>query len=75
MSRETGRRVGGLTVQARYGGEPAARARKGLAAKFEAQADPDGVLPDSERIRRGALLHRAHMIRCAEASARARRRA
>lgn len=74
VSRETGRRVGGLTVQARYGGAVAARARKGLVAKFERQADPENVLPDSERIRRGALLHRAHMIRCAEASARSRRK-
>lgn len=69
-----GRRVGGLTVQARYGGAVAARARKGLAAKFEREADPDGVLPEAERQRRAALLMRAHMLRLSSKSAAARRR-
>lgn len=74
MSRELGRRVGGLTVQARYGGEVAARARRGLAARFEREADPDGALPAEERQRRAALLMRAHMLRLSERSAAARRR-
>lgn len=74
MSRDVGRRVGGLTVQARYGGEVAARARKGLRARFEREADPDGVLSEAERQRRAALLFRAHMLRLAERSAAARRR-
>jgi hypothetical protein len=72
MSRETGRRVGGLTVQARYGGAVAARARQGLRDKFLRQVDPD--LPAEERERRADLLFRAHMLRLAERSAAARRR-
>jgi len=66
--------MGGLTVQARYGGAVAARARKGLRAKFEREADPDGVLPEAERQRRADLLMRAHMLRLASRSAAARRR-
>jgi len=51
-----------------------APARQGLAAKFEREADPDGVLPADERARRGDLLMRAHMLRMARRSAQARRR-
>lgn len=74
MSRDLGRRVGGLTVQARYGGAVAARARKGLVAKFEREADPDGTLSEAERQRRAALLLKAHMLRLSQRSAAARRR-
>ena len=51
-----------------------APARRGLAAKFEREADPDGVLPPDERARRADLLMRAHMLRMARRSAKARRR-
>jgi hypothetical protein len=51
-----------------------APARQGLRAKFEQQADPDGVLPLDERARRADALQRAHMLRLSQASARARRR-
>ncbi len=74
MSREVGRRIGGLTTQARHGGAVAARARAGLRARFEREADPDGSLPEAERARRADLLFRAHMLRLAERSAAARRR-
>jgi len=51
-----------------------APARRGLTAKFEREADPDGVLPPGERTRRADLLMRAHMLRMARRSALARRR-
>lgn len=51
-----------------------APARRGLAARFEREADPDGVLGPEERARRADLLMRAHMLRMARRSARARRR-
>ncbi|WP_395729486.1 hypothetical protein [Nakamurella sp.] len=52
-----------------------APARAALDAKFEALADPDGVLLPHERARRAEHLRRAHFQRLALASARSRRRA
>jgi hypothetical protein len=49
-----------------------APARAGLKAKFLAEVDPAGVLDDAERERRAQSLMRAHMLRLASASARAR---
>ena len=57
--------------------DPAARAAKGaegLLARFEREADPDGVLAPAERRRRAEQLRRAHMKRLAYRSARARSR-
>jgi hypothetical protein len=51
-----------------------APARRGLRAKFELEADPDGDLPIDERARRADALQRAHMLRLSLASAKARRR-
>lgn len=51
-----------------------APARQGLAAKFEREADPDGLLAPDERARRADLLMRAHMLRMARRSAQARSR-
>ena len=50
-------------------------ARRGLRARFEREADPDGVLDDGERARRAQALMTAHMLRLARASAQARRTA
>jgi hypothetical protein len=50
-------------------------ARRGLRAKFEREADPDGTLPPQERARRADLLMRSHMLRMSRAAAQARRRA
>jgi hypothetical protein len=47
-------------------------ARRGLRAKFEREADPDGTLDVVERDRRADALLTAHMLRLARASARAR---
>lgn len=40
-----------------------AAARSGLRAKFEREADPEGVLPPAERACRADSLVRAHMLR------------
>src|SRR3954462_15295290 len=47
-------------------------ARRGLRARFECQADPDGTLDAAERARRADALLTAHMLRLARASAKAR---
>lgn len=47
-------------------------ARRGLRAKFELEADPDGTLDPAERARRADALLTAHMLRLARASAKAR---
>ncbi len=44
-------------------------ARGAVLATFERQADPDGVLPDAERLRRAEHLKRAHFLRMALKSA------
>lgn len=56
-------------------GTAAARAASpGSLAYFERQVDPDGVLPETERLRRAEAAKRAHFTRLALASARARSR-
>ena len=47
-------------------------ARRGLRAKFEREADPDGTLDPAERARRADALLTAHMLRLARTSAKAR---
>jgi hypothetical protein len=53
--------------------EITAKARAAFLAKFEQQADPDGVLSPEERERRAEHLRSAHFARLALASAKARR--
>lgn len=45
-----------------------------LLAKFERQVDPDGTLPEAERIRRADSLRRAYFTELGIRSANARRR-
>ena len=47
--------------------------RTARTARFEKQADPDGILPPEERARRAEHLRKAHMAKLALASAKARR--
>lgn len=69
-------RIGGLTKASRYSAqELTAPAREGFLARFEREADPDGVLSPEERSRRAEALRRAHMARLALKSAQARRKA
>ncbi len=58
------------TTDRRAATEPA---RRGLRARFEREADPEGLLDVSERARRADALLSAHMLRLARASAKARR--
>ena len=66
-------RIGGLTTQARLGGlAMTAAARRGFLGRFMAEVDPDCRLDPAERNRRAEAARRAHMLRLAAASARAR---
>lgn len=64
--------LGGLAVQAKHGDAVAARARRGLQAKFLREVDPEGRLPEAERERRASLAFRAHMTRLALRSSQVR---
>ena len=58
--------------------DPTARtapAREALDRRFEAEADPDGVLPPEERARRAEHLRRAFYSRLSARAAQARRQA
>jgi hypothetical protein len=50
-----------------------ANARRAFLDRFEREVDPDGLLPVAERLRRAEHAKRAHMLRLALRSARARR--
>lgn len=52
--------------------ETTAKARAQFLAKFEAEVDPDGVLPEAERKRRAEYARKAHFARLARLSAIAR---
>lgn len=49
-----------------------AAARQAFYQRFIRQADPDGLLPEAERLRRAEQLFQAHMARLALQSARSR---
>jgi hypothetical protein len=49
-----------------------AAARDGFLRRFLTEVDPDGVLPEAERIRRAERARRAHMLSLSSKSARAR---
>ncbi len=53
--------------------ETTTKARAAFISKFERQADPEGLLPPEERLRRAEHLRRAHFARLAKASAKTRR--
>lgn len=52
-----------------------AAGRAAFEARFEAEVDPDGVLPEPERRRRAEHARKAYFTRLALKSARARRKA
>lgn len=58
-----------LHSQGKTNMQPALRA---LEAKYAAQVDPDGILPEAERQRRAAHARSAHMAKLAYLSAKAR---
>lgn len=51
-----------------------AAARKAAHDRFEREVDPEGVLPPSERAKRAENARKAHFLRLASLSAKARRR-
>lgn len=54
--------------------ELTAKARSAFLTRFVNEVDPDRVLPEGERIRRAEHALRAHMLRLALKSAKARRK-
>ncbi len=66
-------RLGGLATAARHDSTlQTAAARAAFLSKFDAQVDPDGVLPIAERQRRAEAARRLHMAQLAYKSSRAR---
>lgn len=64
--RKLAARIGGLSCHLRHGSDAiAARARRGLEAKFEREADPDNKLMPEERARRVTLIKRLYYSRIA----------
>ncbi|HWH36016.1 MAG TPA: hypothetical protein VNT56_11950 [Acidimicrobiales bacterium] len=51
-----------------------APARQAFLDRFEREVDPEGVLPEAERIRRAGHARKAYFTRLALASAKARRK-
>jgi hypothetical protein len=75
MTRSQAARVAALSLHAqRDSKEVTAPARSGFLSRFERQVDPDGALSEAERARRAEAALRAHMIRLAARSAKARSR-
>ncbi len=68
-------RIGAHVLHSRHDPRETTRAaRSAFLAKFEAQVDPEGLLPETERQRRAEHARRAHFARLALASSRARAR-
>ncbi len=67
-------RIGGFALHSQQDSrEIAARARRGWREGFERQVDPDGVLPEEERLRRAECARKSYMMQLALKSAKARR--
>jgi hypothetical protein len=66
-------RIGAYSLHARYNSrEITEPARRAFLSRFEREVDPDGVLPEAERLRRAEYARRAYFARLALASAKAR---
>ncbi len=67
-------RIGAAVTHSRHDPkETTAKARATFLARFEREVDPDGTLPESERIRRAEHAKSAYFARLSLASSRARR--
>ena len=66
-------RIGAYSLHAQ-GGTNTAPARAAFLAKFEAEVDPDKILPVAERLRRAAAARSAYMSRLALRAAQKRSR-
>ncbi len=68
-------KIGAYTLHAAYDSrEITAPARQAFLAKFEAQVDPERLLPEAERKRRAEAARKAYFARLALKSAQARTR-
>jgi hypothetical protein len=68
-------KIGAHTQHARHDPQlTTAPARRAFMARFEREADPDGLLPEAERHRRAESLRKAYFARLQFLSAQARRR-
>lgn len=68
-------RIGGLRRSALHDSrEMTAKARSTFLAKFIVAVDPDGALPEEERLRRAEIAKKEHFTRLAMASVEARRK-
>jgi len=66
-------RIGAYALHARHDPrQTTAPARAAFLKRFEHDVDPDGVLPEAERLRRAECARKAHFARLALKSARAR---
>jgi hypothetical protein len=67
-------RIGAFVTHSRHDPRETTRAaRAAFLARFERDVDPDGTLPEAERLRRGGYARSAYFARLALASARTRR--
>lgn len=68
-------RIGAYSLHAKHDPrETTSKARSAFLAKFQTEVDPDGLLPEAERLRRAEAARRAHFARLALRSAVKRRR-
>jgi len=65
-------RIGALSLHAQ-GKTNTGPARDAFNRRFEREVDPDGVLPEAERLRRAELAKKLHFTRLALKSSKARR--
>lgn len=67
-------RIGAYTLHSKHDPKQTTeKARSTFLASFEKQVDPDGMLPEPERLRRAEMAKKAHYARLALLSARKRR--
>ena len=67
-------RIGAYALHSKYDSKEITRAaRHAFLNKWEVQVDPEGVLPEPERLKRAENALKAHMARLALKSAQARR--
>jgi hypothetical protein len=66
-------RIGAYRLHATHDSrETTAPARAAFLARFEKEVDPEGVLPEAERLRRAEMARKAHFARLALKSAKKR---
>jgi hypothetical protein len=66
-------RIGAYSLHAKYDSRATTEpARRAFLSRFEREVDPDGVLPEPERLRRAEYARKAYFARLALASAKAR---